>query len=346
MGKKTGSVLYPCNRYNFFWVLIVSIIPAFIPLCRLGNTLPDGFSGGGVCEAAESAELFTVDMIQQKVNIEKEFAKIEDWIPPAKFDEVRASADLIEHKIDRIKKNLSREDVVSYQSRIERIRKVIDVKEDSLVNQTMGILHTQGVDPALQFMQNDLRAHGVEENKISAVEKKILEEAPAIKQSQEREAIARAMKILESGNLPDSSMDPYIIKTAELIIKARQDSVKRIEDEKKRKEMEEQEKIQRARMEKEIKEKEKEDERLVKQREVEEKQRVAEEDRQKKLLAEQEKARKDSIENEMKVQKKKDELERESQRRIEEARKEREKAGAEAHEAADCKAGERAPGQY
>lgn len=324
MGKKR-PVLYRINRFTFLGCIIISIFPACMPLSHLENSLSDGLDVFVVCEAAESSELFTVDVGQQKANLEKEFAKIEDWIPSAKLHEVRNTTDLIEHKVERLRKNLTREETASYQSKIDRIRKIIAAKEDSLVNITMGILHSQGVDASLQFMQNDLREHGVEETKINAVEKKILEEAPVIKQAQEHDALARTLKILESGNLPDSSIDPYIIKTAERILQARQDSIKRIEDEKKSIEMEEKEKIERARMEKEIKEKERQDELLVKQREEEVKQKRAEEERQKKLAEQQEKTRKDSIESETKVQKRKEELAKESERRIEEARKEREK---------------------
>jgi hypothetical protein len=326
MGKKTRPVLHRIIRFTFLGSIIISIFPAFVPLIHLENYLPGGLFVFVSCEAAESSELFTVDVGQQKANLEKEFAKIEDWIPLAKLHEVRNTTDLIEHKVERLRKNLTREETGSYQSRIDKIRKIIAAKEDSLVNITMGILNSQGVDASLQFMQNDLREHGVEESKINAVEKKILEEAPVIKQAQEHDALARTLKILESGNLPDSSIDPYIIKTAERILQARQDSIKRIEDEKKRIEMEEKEKIERARMEKEIKEKERQDELLVKQREEEVKQKRAEEERQKKLAVLQGKERKDSIENELKVQKRKEELAKESEHRIEEARKERENA--------------------
>jgi hypothetical protein len=280
----------------------------------------------GLCEGADASALFTVDVNQQKANIEKEFAKIDEWLPASKLQDIRSTLELIDHKIDRLRKDLSKDDIASYQTRTDKIKKTVTVKEDSLVTETDKILHSRGPDAALDFMQNDLRAHGMSESKISGVEKKILEEAPAIKQAQEHEAISRTINIFESGKMPDSSVDPYIVKTAELIMKARADSVKRVEDAQKRKEIEAQEKIERARMEKELKEKEKEDALIVKQKEEDEKKRLAEEQIQNKLLAKQEKARKDSIEAEIKIQKKKEELQRESERRIEAARKEREKS--------------------
>ena len=280
----------------------------------------------GLCEGADASALFTVDVNQQKANIEKEFAKIDEWLPASKLQDIRSALELIDHKIDRLRKDMSKDDVASYQTRIDKIKRMVAAKEDSLVAETDKILHSRGPDAALDFMQNDLRAHGMSESKISGVEKKILEEAPAIKQAQEHEAISRTINIFESGKMPDSSVDPYIVKTAELIMKARADSVKRVEDAQKRKEIEAQEKIERARMEKELKEKEKEDALIVKQKEEDEKKRVAQEQIQNKLLAKQEKARKDSIEAEIKIQKKKEELQRESERRIEAARKEREKS--------------------
>ena len=292
----------------------------------------------GLCEAAQNEELFSVDVGKQKAAIGKEFDRIDEVLSQAKLQEARSAIDVIEHKIDRLRKNLAKEENDTYRLRIDKDRKSIPSKEDSLVNVAMEILHSQGVEASLQYTQNDMRQHGVSDPKIAAVEKRILEEAPAIKQAQERDQIARALKIFESGQLPDSSVDPYIVRTAQLILKAREDSVKRIEDGKKRKELEEQERIDRVKMEKEMKEKKIEEEHLAKERKEEEKKKAVEEaaqrkrmeadekekqrqakideERQKKLHAQQ----KDSIALAEKISARKAELERASRLRIAEAR--------------------------
>ena len=282
--------------------------------------------GIGSCEAAEDTKLITRDVGKQKARLESEYTNVNNYLSKNNLHEARSSTELLEFKLDKLRKDFSGDEFQSWKSKVDKAIKTIAFKEDSLVTRTIEILHTQGIDQSLQFMQNNLRLHGVSESKLNSVEKKILDEAPEIKQTQEREAIARALKVLERGQVPDKSFDPYIVKTAQRIILARADSVKRIEDAKKRKVMEAQEKQEKIRLEKE----KKEAELLVKLKQASEKeiQRLAalEELHRKKLLDQQVKARNDSIEAERKVQERKTEITRESQHRIEEGRKERERA--------------------
>jgi hypothetical protein len=291
-----------------------------------------------LCEAAKSEELFSIDIGKQKEAIAKEFSGIDDVLSQAKLQEARSGLDILEHKIDRLRKNLSKAQVEEYRLKIEKDRKSIVPKEDSLIGVTIEILHAKGVDSAVQFIQNDLRQHGVSDPKIVAVEKRVLEEAPSVNQAQERDKIGEAMKMFESGKLPDSTVDPYIVRTAQLILKAQQDSVKRIEGAQKRKELEEQERLERTKMEKEMKEKKILEEHLAKERKEEEKKKAIEEAAQHKRLEAEEKekqrlarseeerlkkiaiAQKDSIEKIQKIIARKAELERASRLRIEEAR--------------------------
>ena len=267
--------------------------------------------------AGESRDFFKVDINKQKAKIDKDCGDAEDFISQIKLQNARSVIDLAEYAFKQIKNSLSQEDAVAFRTKIDNATSYLAAKEDSLVKHAVEILHTQGVDPALQFTQNDLRTYGVSDKKIQAVEQTILTEAPAIKQAQERDAIARTLKALESGQQPDPSTDPYIVKTAQRIIKAREDSLRSIQDTKARKEMEEKAKVERARMEKELKEKKVEEERQAKTKIEEEKKRRAleeaerarvaaaqkekerleraEQDRQKLLLAQQEKAHKDSM---------------------------------------------------
>jgi hypothetical protein len=45
----------------------------------------------GLCEGADASALFTVDVNQQKANIEKEFAKIDEWLPVSKLQDIRST---------------------------------------------------------------------------------------------------------------------------------------------------------------------------------------------------------------------------------------------------------------
>jgi hypothetical protein len=298
----------------------------------------------GSCEAAENTNLIARDVGKQKAGLESEYTNVNNYLSKNNLHGARSSTELLEFKLDKLRKDLSSDEFQSWKSKVDKAIKTMAFKEDSLVTRTIEILHTQGIDQSLQFMQNNLRLLGVSESKLNSVEKKILDEAPEIKQTQERQAIARALKVLESRQVPDKSFDPYIVKTAQRIIQARADSVKRVEDAQKRKAIEAQEKQEKIRLEKEKKETElvakrkqeeekkqraEENERIKRKEAFEkEKQRLAalEEQHRKKLLVQQGKARNDSIEAEIKVQERKTELSRESQRRIEEGRKERERA--------------------
>jgi hypothetical protein len=305
--------------------LTLAAIPAFI--------VAPAFAAG------ESREFFKVDVNKQKAKIDKDCGDANDFLSQNKIQNARSVIDLAEYELKQIKNSLSQGDAVAARTKIDKAISYLAAKEDSLVKRAVEILHTQGVDPALQYTQNDLRTCGVSEKKIQAAEQTILTEAPAIKQAQERDAIARTLKALESGQQPDPSTDPYIVKTAQRIIKAREDSLRSIQGAKARKEMEEKEKLERARMEKELKGKKLEEERQAKIKFEEEKKRRAQEDaertrvaaaqkekerleragqeRQKQLLAQQEKAHKDSVEAQRKQQETQSKAEEERKRQQE-----------------------------
>ena len=319
--------------------LIGFLFPAIVPPPLVSAHHKGCAWSVSVCEAGQNEELFTVDVAKQKEAIAKEFERIDDILfVQAKLQDSRGALDVLEHKLDRLRKSLAKDEWEAFRARLEKARKAIPAKEDSLVNKTIEIMYKQSVEAALQYTQNDLRLHGVSDSKIVAIEKRVLEEAPAVKQSQEREQIARVLKILESGQLPDSSFDPYIIRTAQLMIKAHEDSLKRIENSKKRKEIEEQERVERAQMEKEMKEKKAEEERLAKQRKEDEKKNALEQAAQRKRLEAEEKekqhqagldeerrkkelaAQKDSIAQEEKKSARIAQLQRASKERIEDTR--------------------------
>jgi hypothetical protein len=274
-------------------------------------------AAAGPARAADSQKLFDVDVNKQKAGLEKDFAQADQYLNQTKLQNARSQGELLAHKLKQMKNDLTKDEAASYQTRIDNVTTRIGAKEDSLIKVTMDILHTKGVDPALAYLQNDLRMIGVSEKKTGPAEKTILEEAPKIQQSLEHQAIERALKALQSGTPLDPDVDPYIVKTAERIIKAHTDSIAAVENAKARKELEEKQRVERIQKEKDDKEKKLEDEKAAKikqeedkkklaQQEIDrkkseaeekEKQRLAliEQERQKKLAVQAEKARKDSL---------------------------------------------------
>jgi len=260
-----------------------------------------------VCAAAEGGQIFSVDIDKQKSDIEKGLEKLQDFLLSLKFQDARGQIDLLEHKLDRVKKDLGGEDAQAYAGKIDKAKSMLASKEDSLVNISFVILKSQGPDSALMFTRNELRGRGVSETKIGVAEKRILEEGPAIRQAKEQEEIAQTLKLLESGQTPPESTNPFVLQSAQRILRIRADSIKAIEDAKAKKELEERQRLEAIKREKEAKEKKIEEVRLAKQKKEEEKKRheteeaekkrlAAEQERQKQLQEQQEKAHRDSIE--------------------------------------------------
>jgi hypothetical protein len=283
------------NRGSFGTMSTAILLTAFLGICFFAGTR-------NACEAAESRDFFKADANKQKAKIEKDLAEADVNIAQNKIQNARSVIDLLEYEYKQVKNNVAQDEGIALRSKIDKVKAAMNTKEDSLVKSSMDILRAQGVDAALQYTKNDLRGFGASEPKIEAVEKKILEEAPAIQQAKEHEDLARAVKALESGQEPDPSTDPYIVRTAKRILQSRADSIKSIADAKARKEMEEKERADRARMDKELKDKKKEEDRLAKLKVEEGKKQKVEEARQKQELARQEKAHKDSLEAQKKQQ--------------------------------------------
>jgi hypothetical protein len=302
----------------------------------------------GPTQAAQSEKLFDVDVKKQKAAWEKDFTQAGEFLSQTKLQNARSQAELLDHKLKQMKAGISKEEAASYQSKIDNITVKIGVKEDSLVKVTMEILNTKGVDQALDYLQNDLRLFGVSEKKTSAAEKTVLDEAPKVQQAIERKAIERTVHALQNKEPLDPDLDPYIVKTAERIIKAHNDSVAAVENAKLRKEAEEKQRQERVLREKEEKEKKIADEKAAKLKQEEDKKRLAEqeaqkkkleaeekekqrlakieEDRRKKLSAKEQKAIKDSLFAALKSADQQAKQEKEQQRKLAEQQKEQERA--------------------
>jgi hypothetical protein len=288
------------------------------------------------CQAEEGDAIFSVDANKQKADIDKYIDKVDELLASLKFQDARSAIDLVNHKLDRAKKDLAGEDIQAFRTRIEKAKKTMSASEDSLVNKTFDILKAQGADSALFYTQTELRGHGVSENKISAAEKRVLEEGPAIKQAKEKEAVDKTVKLLEAGKTPSPGTDAFILQSAERIIKMHEEAKKTEQTAKAKKDFEERQRLADAQREKEAKEKKLEEQKLAKQiKEAEKKRRDAEESekkrlaldeaRRKKLEEQQEKSLKDSIEAAQKVAKRMETIRKESLRKIEEAQFEHER---------------------
>jgi hypothetical protein len=272
-----------------------------------------------------------VDVEREKKNIENSFDKAQDLLSRARLQDLRGTIDLLDLKTGKIKGDISAEEAASYSARIDKIKKSAIAAEDSLVNVAYTILSEKGSDSALSYTGNELRLHGVPEKKISAAEKKILKDGPAIKQAKDQETIARLVKMLTNGENPDASTDRFLLQSAQRIVKAHTDSVKAIENVKNKKEMEDQKREEKARLDKEKKEKKleedrqmalkKEEEKKKQDEDIAEKKRIAEErDRTKVMREAQERAKQDSIETARKAGEEKEALRREAARRLDEAK--------------------------
>jgi hypothetical protein len=324
--KKTsrdGKLFRPGIFAACYWIIGPAIIVSVLSV-KPSLEMPHFFSGLFSVEAA-------VDVEKQKADIEKAFDKTQELLSAVKIQDLRGTIDLLERKISKIKSDISADEASAYASKVDKVKKSATIAEDSLVNRAFDILSAQGQDSALFYTANELRIHGVTESKISAAEKKILKEGPAIKQAKDQETIVRIVKLLESGQKPDPSTDRFLLQSAQRMVKMRQDSLKAIEDSKNKKDIDEQKRQEKARLDKEKKEKKDEEERQAalkkdeekKQREAEkaEKKRMDEEDsRTKQFRDAQEQARKDSIETAKKLDEGKETARREAAKRLEDAK--------------------------
>jgi hypothetical protein len=234
---------------------------------------------------AQDEEIFKVDINKKKEKIERSCNDVEKYLLENNFRNARSALDLADYELRQVRNRLTKNDAIEFKKKIEDLTVKFNSKEDSVVQHALKILRTQGVEQALQYVQIDLRKYGVSEKKVSIVENQIITEAPALKHAQEREAIAKTVKALESGLPIDPNTDPYIIKTAQRIIKAKEDSILAIQKEQKRKELEEKQKQERKIIEQQIKEREKEEKRQAKLKKEEEKKKKEEEKAEQKRLA-------------------------------------------------------------
>jgi hypothetical protein len=267
---------------------------------------------------------------KRKAEIVKGITQAEEYLGRTRLQDVRSLVELLNHKLGQIRTGLTVEEAGSLKAKIDALSFRIAAIEDSLVKVPMTILYSQGMDAALSYLQNDLIKFGVSGKKTEAVEKKILEQGPKIRQEMELQAIDRTKKALQNGQTPEPGIDPYILAAAQRAVKAYSDSVLAAENEKKRMVEAEKQRQERIRLEKIEKERKLNEEKAAKLKLEQEKKRLAEIEIERKKSATAEKARKDSIAavqrdsiaNALRLQQQIAKQEKERQRKLDEQQKE------------------------
>lgn len=242
----------------------------------------------------KSEELFSIDVDQQKSVIIQDVSKARTLLDQNKLQDSRSIIGLLDHKLSKIRANLDPSDSKNLENNINNLKNMMSSKVDSLVNRNLEILRNAGIDPAVQFLQYDMRIHGVPEDKLAIVDKAIMDEVPRLKRAQEKNMIERTLIALKNDLPIDPSIDAYILSTARRMHKLKKDSIAAIEN---------------ARLQKEQMEKARQEKILREQEERKQKEEA------KRLAKEQKEARKKKLEEE-KIASEKAEKERKEQERL------------------------------
>ncbi|MBN2038371.1 MAG: hypothetical protein JW768_16645 [Chitinispirillaceae bacterium] len=161
--------------------------------------------------------------------IEKQLSSAETLIAEGSLQEAHEAID----RAKLLMNELSGPQSAPYNALIRKLLASISAVEDSLVKINIEILRKHGGDSAFQYMQDVVWAYGISKEKLEKIESTILEEASTVNVEQERDDVAYALSLLESNKPMDSSIDPYIVKTAQMLMQARADSIKRATEAKK-----------------------------------------------------------------------------------------------------------------
>ncbi|MBD3240276.1 MAG: hypothetical protein GF331_06790, partial [Chitinivibrionales bacterium] len=235
---------------------------------------------------ANAEGLFEVDVAREKKLIEGHIRELGDLLTVNKLQQSRATLRLIEDRLALVEKQLSRDERKAFGSKVDSLTNWMVAKEDSLVSVALDKLYKEGMDEALDYVQQTLRRMGLPQKRFEEIDRRFMEEAPKVQQKKEEEAMARAVKAIEQGRAVPDDVDPYIAMTAKRMVQARRDSVRavqRAEQAQRREELEEtrreqaEERARKAKQE-EVERKSREEEQLRLDRE--EQRRVAEAERE------------------------------------------------------------------
>ncbi len=215
-------------------------------------------------------ELFEKDIGKKKELIENDFHQIADLLSANEIGKTRDIIQLIEHRLDGIKKDIPKQERENYDVRLDRVVGVIDHKEDSLVNRNLEILKKDGMDAAIDFQRGTLRRLRVSDDKIKEVDEAIVAAAPLQKTADEK-AFDKARELVGRGVKPEQMDDELVRAAAQRILRHRadslqaiQDSIRAAEEEAARLERLRQERLEAERRQRELEEQRQQEERLAK----------------------------------------------------------------------------------
>ena len=155
--------------------------------------------------------------------IDKELADAKSLFKKGKLQDAREALARAQQQME----GLNGTAASAYGSKVQKLSASITAFEDSLVNVNLEILRRHGTDSAFQYMQDVVWAYGVSKEKLDQIENTILNEPPKVNEAKERDDVTYALKLLESNQPMDPSIDPYIVKTAQMLLQARSDSLKK-----------------------------------------------------------------------------------------------------------------------
>jgi hypothetical protein len=175
---------------------------------------------------------FALTLLQLSPALAGGISSVKDELSSARAHVAKGQLQDARKAIEEAQKHLSglnETETAVYTTQINRVVESIAAHEDSLVNVNLEILRSHGSDSALNYMQEVVWAHGVSKEKLDQIENTILSEPPKVNEAKERDDVAYALQLLESNQPMDPTIDPYIVKTAEMIFQSRDDSLKNLQ---------------------------------------------------------------------------------------------------------------------
>jgi len=131
-------------------------------------------------------------------------------------------------RIDGLNHVIAQSEWNRYNSAFNRLVRMVEDKEDSLVAVNLEILHARGCGQAIAYMDQTLRGCGVSERKIAQVDSAIISVSPQVRSESDRK-ISREMASLDFDAQGDPGIFDGIRSKARQKAKARQDSIAAIE---------------------------------------------------------------------------------------------------------------------
>ncbi len=184
--------------------------------------------------AGGSDELFEISKKEEITKIEQDLQKTGRFLGENEIGKARDQLKLARHRLEGIKKKLSRGDRKTYGGRIDVLSDIVGQKEDSLIQANLTILENEGKDAALAYLRDSLRILRVSSEKLTEVDRAIAEADAFDAVAKQKEAEVRALRDAETairrGKKPEQLDDPMVRMAAERLYRAREDSIQAYQD--------------------------------------------------------------------------------------------------------------------